>query len=214
MMYDYTANHRVVLRWHPHPRKASNVISTLLDAPWYGIRRVRQLSARARDVALTCALAGTLATPAAAQTPARLQPLVNDAVAQLQLSFRHHRAEQLQRYEELREVVEAWQASPRTDANNRLLEDWLRAAIRSSMPGARTALPPRPQFDAVDLNAAVSPVPPSATKDMAPADPADPPSVATTIAQEEATELSGIIQSVEAAPADADPFADDPIIDQ
>jgi hypothetical protein len=88
-----------------------------------------------------------LATPAAAQTPARLQLLVNDTVAQLQLAYRHDATEKRRRYERLSTTVDAWRDAERSDANNRLLEDWLRRAIRSSMPGSQEPLPPMPHFE-------------------------------------------------------------------
>jgi hypothetical protein len=75
-----------------------------------------------------------------------LQPLLNDTVAQLKLSYRSDMAEQRRRYEQLATIIAAWRASDRSDTNDRLLEDWLRGAIRSSMPGAHASLPAAPKF--------------------------------------------------------------------
>jgi hypothetical protein len=58
---------------------------------------------------------------------------LNDTVAQLQLAYRHNLPERQRRYDELAEVVATWREAPRSDANNRLLVDWLRGAIRSSI---------------------------------------------------------------------------------
>jgi hypothetical protein len=84
-----------------------------------------------------------------AQTPAstsRLQSLVNDTAAQLQLVYRHNRAEHQRRREQLVEAIAAWRTAERSSANNERLADWLRDAIRSSMPGSREQLPPLPEF--------------------------------------------------------------------
>jgi hypothetical protein len=90
-----------------------------------------------------------LSRPAAAQattSPVRLQSLVNDAVAQLQIAYRHDAAERRDRYEQVAAAVESWRRAERSKTNNRLLADWLRAAMRASMPGSRAALPPAPPF--------------------------------------------------------------------
>jgi hypothetical protein len=94
-----------------------------------------------------CAFAALESGSAVAQSPERLQLLLNDTVAQLRLSYRHNVPEQRRRYDELAQVVSAWREAPRTDANNRLLEAWLRGAIRSSMPGSQDSLPPMPLFE-------------------------------------------------------------------
>jgi hypothetical protein len=106
-----------------------------------------------------------LATPAAAQPSARLQLLVNDTVAQLQLAYRHNATEQRRRYDQLSTTVDAWRDAKRSDANNRLLEDWLRRAIRSSMPGSQAPLPPTPRFERPPVEAPpeVNPPQPVAT---------------------------------------------------
>jgi hypothetical protein len=72
---------------------------------------------------------------------------LNDTVAQLQLAYRHNVPERRRRYDQLAQVVAAWREAPRSDANNRLLEDWLRGAIRSSMPGSQQLLPSVPDFE-------------------------------------------------------------------
>jgi hypothetical protein len=91
--------------------------------------------------------AGAVAQPASGQSAAQLQVLVNDTVAQFQLAYRHNVAEQRRRYDEVAQVLAAWRQAPRNESNNQLLEDWLRGAIRNSMPGSQAPLPQLPQFD-------------------------------------------------------------------
>jgi hypothetical protein len=101
-------------------------------------------------VAANLVAIGTHAPTAGAQSavsPSRLQPLVNDAVAQLQLSYRFDAAERQQRYELIGRAVAAWNQSKRSAADNELLADWLRRAMRASMPGSREPLPSLPEFD-------------------------------------------------------------------
>jgi hypothetical protein len=78
--------------------------------------------------------------------PPRLQSLVNDAVAQLQLSYRHDPAERQARYEEIGRAIDAWKKSARGPIDNERLAEWLRESMRASMPGSRTPLPSLPQF--------------------------------------------------------------------
>ncbi len=82
-----------------------------------------------------------------AASTVRLQALVVDTAAQLRLAYRHHPAERQLRYEQLVATVENWRSADRTQSNDRLLADWLRAAMRSSMPGSRASMPPLPSFE-------------------------------------------------------------------
>ena len=81
-----------------------------------------------------------------ANSMSRLQPLVNDTVAQLQVAYRHDPAEGQGRYARLAEGIEQWRNAPRNEANDRLLAEWLRAAMRTSMPGSQAAFPAAPRF--------------------------------------------------------------------
>jgi len=87
---------------------------------------------------------------ASAQSPTRstssLQSLVNDTALQFHLAYRHSLTEHGRRRQQLVEVIAAWREAERNDVNNRLLAEWLRGAIRSSMPGSREPLPPAPKF--------------------------------------------------------------------
>jgi hypothetical protein len=98
------------------------------------------------------ALAAFLVQPAqlSAQgtaTSISLQALVNDTAAQIQLAYRLDPAERQRRHEQLEEAVKSWRTVQRSDANNRLLAEWLRAAMRNSMPGSVESLPAPPAFD-------------------------------------------------------------------
>ena len=85
---------------------------------------------------------------ASAATSNRLQSLVNDTAAQIQIAYRQHPDEREMRQEQLAAVITAWRAAARSEANNELLTTWLYAAIRNSMPGSRELLPPAPTFAA------------------------------------------------------------------
>lgn len=85
------------------------------------------------------------APPAVAQTE-RQPTLAEQATIQIDLAFRGNSQEGQARREQLEAVVAAWRAAPRTDANNERLNNWLRAAIRASMPGSHNELPAAPTF--------------------------------------------------------------------
>src|SRR6476469_810321 len=86
---------------------------------------------------------------AAAPAADKLQLLVNDTAAQLQLAYRQHPDEKARRQEQLTAAVAAWRAAPRSEANNERLATWLRAAMLSSMPGSLEPLPAVPSFAVV-----------------------------------------------------------------
>ena len=72
-------------------------------------------------------------------------------------------------------AVAAWRAAPRSAANDRLLEDWLRAAIRKSMPGSREPLPDLPKFE---RPVAVRPASSTMTTSSPKSSPFEPPTAA------------------------------------
>jgi hypothetical protein len=76
----------------------------------------------------------------------KLQSLVNETVAQVQLAYRQHPAEQKLRRAQLEATLAAWRSAERSEANNALLATWLHAAMQHSMPGSREPLPPTPTF--------------------------------------------------------------------
>jgi hypothetical protein len=142
------------------------------------------------SLAVACA---TLPAVAQVAAPADRPPtLVGEATAQFQLAYRLRPAEGQHRYEQLNAVVAAWRAAPRTEANNERLSNWLRAAIRASMPGSRDALPPMPAFaDGVERKKRVTE--PTPTETRAP----EPTPAATPVDS-----------------ANLDPFRDDPVDEQ
>jgi hypothetical protein len=85
-------------------------------------------------------------SPAVAQTPSKLQSLVNDTATQFKIAYRHNTEEHRARYTQLSQALATWKKAPRSEENDKLLADWLRAAIRRSMPGSREPLPPLPEF--------------------------------------------------------------------
>jgi hypothetical protein len=109
-----------------------------------------------------CSLAGSTAL-AQASTPARLQPLVNDAVAQLKISYRHDSVEREARYEAIGQAVSAWNKSNRDQADNDRLAEWLRAAMRASMPGSHEAMPALPKFGPIPSETATKKAPNATT---------------------------------------------------
>lgn len=130
---------------------------------------------------------------AAAPAADKLQALVNDTAAQLQLAYRQHPDERGRRQEQLTAAVAAWRAAPRSEANNERLATWLRAAILSSMPGSKEPLPAVPSFAAIVK---------AESKPEAHVAPAEPQAAEKAIEKEAAAETV-------AKPED-DPFRDDP----
>ncbi len=114
---------------------------------------MNSLTIRHRRFAVIALLAATWFFPASAGLAApatdKLQVLLNNTVAQLQLAYRQHPVERAHRQEQLVAAVVAWRAAPRNEANNEKLANWLRAAMASSMPGSREPLPAIPSFAVV-----------------------------------------------------------------
>lgn len=107
------------------------------------------------------AVVAVVAPAAMAQSPAANTPNANSAVpaagrlqallratdTQFQIAYRFNAEEQQHRREQLAAAVAAWRAAGRDSANDQRLADWLRAAIRNSMPGSREPLPAVPNFE-------------------------------------------------------------------
>jgi hypothetical protein len=123
--------------------------SQILFVLW--TRSWRHFALHATGGAVVALMCLSLAAPfalAQTSTTARLQPLVNDAVAQLKISYRHDQKEQEARYEAIGQAVSAWKQSPRQAADNERLAAWLRSAMQASMPGSHQPLPALPKFGA------------------------------------------------------------------
>jgi hypothetical protein len=104
---------------------------------------------------------------------------LNDTVAQLKLVYRNDANELHRRYEEVSKTLASWRAADRSEENNRRLEVWLRAAIRSSMPGSREPLPPLPEFETLP-EAAPLVLTPAPERSLIPETTAAEPPTATT----------------------------------
>ena len=91
-------------------------------------------------------LVGGLSGAQVAPQADRATVLIKAAEEQFQLAHRMNPGEAQRRQEQLNEVVAAWRSAPRDNVNNKMLTTWLRAAIRSSMPGSHESLPPAPKF--------------------------------------------------------------------
>jgi len=155
-------------------------------------------------LAVACA---TLPAVAQVAAPAdRLPTLVGEAAAQFQLAYRLRPAEGQHRHEQLNAVVAAWRAAPRTEANNERLSNWLRAAIRASMPGSREALPPMPTFTAsVEREKHITEPTPAETR-------APEPTPAEAVSPEPTPAANSAATPVDSA--NLDPFLDDPVDEQ
>jgi hypothetical protein len=131
---------------------------------------------------------------AAAPAADKLQLLLNDTAAQLQLAYRQHPDERARRQEQLTATIAAWRAAPRSEANNERLATWLRAAIVSSMPGSQEPLPAVPSFVAI-----VKAEPQPAAHDA----------IVEPKVVEKAIEKKAPVET--AAKPEDDPFRDDPV---
>jgi hypothetical protein len=158
-----------------------------------------QLTFRTAQFALLMIAASFVAAaPASAaerMPSARTQALIKAAAEQFQLSYRMRPAEGELRQQHLKAVVAAWRAAPHSRANDDRLTNWLRDAIRTSMPGSRDALPPMPNFAGSEPTA---PQTPHVTDPPQVAPPEPTPTVAPTAPSPEKQDS-------------ADPFRDDPI---
>src|SRR5690242_1263991 len=78
---------------------------------------VRKIT-RGYRVYIAIALAAIAWLSPAIAAAEKLQVLLNDTAAQIQLAYRQHPDEQLTRREQLAAVIAAWRAAPRSEANN------------------------------------------------------------------------------------------------
>ncbi|MCC7476760.1 MAG: hypothetical protein IT425_15325 [Pirellulales bacterium] len=138
----------------------------------------------------------------AVEKGARESVLAAEVLVQFQLAYRLHPAEYDRRCEQLAGAVAAWRTAPRSAENDELLNQWLRAAMRSSMPGSRLPLPAAPIFAGVENKA--QPAPAESVANSSPSQ-VQPGSKATADSEPS--------KHTEAPPKDAqmDPFGDDPL---
>ncbi|MEM8866088.1 MAG: hypothetical protein AAGF31_11145, partial [Planctomycetota bacterium] len=103
-----------------------------------------------------------------------MQQLVDDLAMQFQLTLRNRPDEHQSHYDHLADALAAWNRSARTDADLATMDNWLRAAIRATMPGSQRDMPSLPRFSTV----ATVPTPTTSTADSAETIPS--PAVAET----------------------------------
>jgi hypothetical protein len=134
-----------------------------------------------------------MASPAtvAPASAGSLQSLVNEADFQIRLTFRHNRSELERRRAELAAGVAKWRAAARNDANNRRMAEWLRTAIRNSMPGSGKSSPPLPEFDSRSVAIPMAPdlTSPSTTRQKPVV--TEPPGSAQSMSDDGVTATSG-----------------------
>ena len=75
-----------------------------------------------------------------------LERLESDLQFQLDWAFRHDSKERSQRIARLEETIAAWQLSPRSEEDRKLLASWLLESTIRSMPGTTKPLPSVPEF--------------------------------------------------------------------
>jgi hypothetical protein len=107
---------------------------------------VRAARMRNRITLFAVSIMLLMPSPGVAQASSKLQSLVNDTATQFKIAYRQNTEEHRVRYGQLSQALAAWKKAPRNDENDQLLANWLRAAIRRSMPGSREPLPPLPEF--------------------------------------------------------------------
>jgi hypothetical protein len=119
----------------------------------------------------------------------RIASLESDLRYQLELTSRDDHAAYKTRLGEIELTLDAWRKSPQSPDDVQLLIDWLRQAIKSTMPGETSALPALPPFGSQrPLMVAAPSRPPAPVEEPAHAPtPAGPVSdVATAVTVDEA----------------------------
>ena len=89
---------------------------------------------------------GVTAQPTGNRTDRRLESLESDLRFQIAMAWRHEGRTREARESQLEEVLDAWRASPQTEEDQRILRNWMRGAILSSLPGESGEFPPAPAF--------------------------------------------------------------------
>ncbi len=97
-------------------------------------------------VAIAILAAGVTAEQSRRPQTTSLDQLESDLRFQLHAGFRHDDHERLARLEQVEQVLDVWRQSTRTEADGRLLADWLLQATICSMPTSHNPLPAAPMF--------------------------------------------------------------------
>jgi len=105
-------------------------------------------------IAVLAVLGGVVAAPAAAQSDrsSELQQLVTDLDYQLKLVAQFDRLASDKRRAQLAAAIERWNDSPRGEADFQVMQQWLKRAIRASMPGLPKDAPHLPEFPQPELS--------------------------------------------------------------
>lgn len=80
---------------------------------------------------------------------AELQQLADALAHQIGMLQRFDRPTAEAIYFRLGEAIDAWEDAGRTDDDFQKMQQWLKSALASTMPGARRTLPPVPEFSAL-----------------------------------------------------------------
>jgi hypothetical protein len=105
-------------------------------------------------VAIVILGAAVTAQPSRTTAIERLQRLESDLRYQLDLESRFDPAKADERRKTLDGVIQAWEQSPRSEGDYKLMVEWLRGAIRASMPGESGQWPAAPALSSRQVAAA------------------------------------------------------------
>jgi hypothetical protein len=104
-------------------------------------------------VALAILGLGVTAQPTGDPASGRIEALESDLRFQIEMSWRHDGRTRDVREAQLAETLAAWEASPQTGPDRKLLETWLRGAIVGTLPGESGEFPPTPAFSELSVEA-------------------------------------------------------------
>jgi hypothetical protein len=113
---------------------------------WTSMTSERATVLTSAVVAIAILGAAVTAQPSRTTATERLSRLESDLRYQLELESRIDPAKVKQRTKTLDEVMQAWSKSPHSPSDYKLVSEWLRSAIRSSLPGESGAWPATPSF--------------------------------------------------------------------
>jgi hypothetical protein len=125
-------------------------------------------------VAILVLTIGVTASQKTSEPTSSLAALESDLQFQFEMAFRHDTDEQDRRQAQLDRVMQKWNASPRTPADEHLLVQWLNESMSRSLPGAVAPLPPIPEFSQQQVAATEAPGKLGPPQAMVPATLAEP----------------------------------------
>lgn len=125
-------------------------------------------------VAILVLAIGVTASQKTSESTHSLTRLESDLRFQFKMAFRHDTDERDRRLAQLDEVMQEWNASPRTSDDERLLVQWFNESLSHSLPGAVAPLPPVPEFSQRLVAVTEAPGQLGAPQAMIPANMAEP----------------------------------------